>query len=93
MIQPRNKAPSGPFHSRRSRSWCAIVALATATLLGGTACDEEAAGRAFRDAAATSLESGVKSIMDGVIEGLFAAFDIGTDQASDDTTTPGGTSS
>ena len=83
MIRPLTKPATRPILSRGSCSRCAILALAIASLLVTTACDEEAAGRAFRDAAATNLESGVKSITDGIIEGMFAAFDIGTDQPSD----------
>ncbi|MFQ5805531.1 MAG: hypothetical protein ACE5I3_03665 [Phycisphaerae bacterium] len=82
MNQGRNKAAGSPILSRSKRGWCAILALAAAALLTGTACDDEAAGRAFRDAAASSLESGVKNIMDGIIDGLFAVVELGTEQDS-----------
>ena len=64
----------------------AFLALAALSLLMGTGCDRDEALTVFRDAAGTNLESGVQSIMDGVIEGLFAAFDIGTDSTSTTTT-------
>lgn len=79
MIQGRNKPTATRFLSRSKCTWCAIVALLAVTLVSGTGCDEEEAGRAFRDAASSSLETGVKSILDGVIEGMFAVFELGDD--------------
>jgi hypothetical protein len=38
----------------------------------------------FRDAASTGLQSGVNSILDGVVDGLFAAF-LGEPSAGDST--------
>jgi hypothetical protein len=52
------------------------LALAVATLPMSTGCDEEEAGRAFRDAASSELRSGLKSIMDAVIDGMFAVFEL-----------------
>jgi len=80
MIRVRSRAAGKSVFSRRKRLQGAILALAALTLVVGTACDEEEGARAFRDAAASGLEAGVKSIMDGVIEGMFAVLDIGTDQ-------------
>jgi hypothetical protein len=80
MIRGRKKAVAGPTGSRRIRVWCATAALVLATLVLGTGCDEEEAMRTFRDAASTSLQTGMKSMMDGVIDGMFAVFELGTDQ-------------
>ena len=88
MIQGRSNTTASPIFSRRNCVWCAALALAAASLVVNTACDEEEAGRAFRDAASSSLQSGLKSITDGVIEGMFAVFDLGADQDGS-----GGTSS
>jgi hypothetical protein len=83
MIQGRGKAAGKRFIGRSKRARCAILALLIGVLVVGSACDEEAAGRAFRDAAAGSLQSGVGSIMDGVVDGLFAMLEVGDDQPSD----------
>ena len=85
MIQARKKAATTPIFQRTYRLWCATMALAAVTLLAGTGCDEEAAARAFRDAASTNLQAGVNSLMDGVVDGLFAAFEIGTEQSDGST--------
>jgi hypothetical protein len=82
MIHRRGKAVGNRFLSRSKRMWCATLALAAAGLLTGTACDEEAAARAFRDAATGSLQTGVNSIVDGMVDGVFAMLEIGTDQDS-----------
>jgi len=83
MIQGRDQATHSLFLSRSKRLRCAILALAAAALLTGTACDDEAAARAFRDTAANSLQTGVNSIVDGMVDGLFAMLKIGVDQESD----------
>ncbi len=83
MIPARRETPVRRSLPRGNRLRCAIVALAAAALLTGTACDEEAAARAFRDAAAGSLQTGVSSILNGVVDGLFAALEVGDDQPSD----------
>lgn len=62
----------GTRHSLRIA--CAALALSLCTTAG---CEEEVADQ-FRDAAATSLETGFKQIFDGLIEGAFAAFVVGT---------------
>jgi hypothetical protein len=69
--------------------WCAVLALAATGLVANVGCDEEEAGRAFRDAATSNLQSGLKSMLDGIVDGMFAVFDLGTDQSS----TSGGSSS
>lgn len=70
--------------SRQFRIYAATLALAASAFAVG--CQEEDA-RAFRAAAATSLESGIKTIFDGLVEGAFAVFDQGTDQPADTTAT------
>jgi len=57
--------------------WCAIAALLGLSLMASTGCDDEAALLAFRDAAATDMETGFKTIMDGIIGGIFAAVQSG----------------
>lgn len=95
MDQGRNKPTAGPLLSRGNRVRCAILALAALSLVLGTACDEEENLRAFRAAASSGLQSGVNSIMDGFIDGVFAIIDQGTDQTVDgsSTTTDSGTGS
>jgi hypothetical protein len=87
-----------PGRDRRTggRSWWrsngvrgAILALAAVSLLLGTACDEEEAFRTFRSTASDSIQSGVNSIVDGLVDGLFAVFEQGTDESSTTTTTTG----
>jgi len=46
-------------------------------------CDDAALSE-FRDASAASLEAGVKQVIDGLIEGAFAAFVWGDDQPAAD---------
>ena len=82
MIHGRDKATAGPSLSRSKRAWCAILAFAAATLVTGIACDDEEAGRAFRDAAASSLQAGVNSIVDGIVDGVFAVFELGAGEGS-----------
>lgn len=87
MTSARQTATGDLFFSRRNRRWRATLALAGAALVMGTACDEEAAGRAFRDAASASLQSGMKNIMDGVIDGMFAIFELGDSEGDTSSTT------
>ncbi len=80
MNQGRDNSASGLSRSRSVRVRCAILALAAVSLVLGTACDEEEALRAFRSAASSSMQSGVSSIMDGFVDGLFAVFEQGTEE-------------
>lgn len=61
---------------------CAFLALAAGLLLTGTACNEDEAWDAFRGAATGNLETGVNSLMDGVLDGIFAAANLGIDDSS-----------
>ncbi len=69
--------------SRTNCLRCAFLTLAVLGLMLGTACDEEEAFRAFREASSTNVQSGINNIVDGFIDGLFAVFDQGTDQTAD----------
>jgi hypothetical protein len=66
----------------------AILTLGAASLVLGTACDEEEAFRTFRSTASASIQDGVNSIVDGVVDGMFAIMEQGTDGSS--TTASGG---
>ncbi|RMF72049.1 MAG: hypothetical protein D6744_17195 [Planctomycetota bacterium] len=84
MMQPRLDRS---FRSRSSapRRVCAAFALLTGLTLGSLGCGSDVSLTAFRNAAASSLESGFKSIFDGLVEGFFAVFvqgDSATDSAS-----------
>ena len=87
MNDGRRKVTGGRNLGRSKCTWCAIMALCAVVLLAGTGCDEEAALRAFRDSASGSLQTGLQSIMNGVIEGMFAVFDLGSDSSTTTTTT------
>ncbi|MEW6200277.1 MAG: hypothetical protein AB1601_16625 [Planctomycetota bacterium] len=69
--------PTGPTPSKPRRSPCASGAttalLAMLALSGAllTGCGDDLA-REFRQAALGSIESGVRSIADGLFDGLFA---------------------
>ncbi len=70
---------------RWGRTLCrmsAAAALGAIILIGVAGCDEDEAWDAFREASRSSLESGVNSLMDGVVSGLFAIYDLGTDDSS-----------
>ncbi len=90
MNQGRDKSKSDLSWSRSTRVRCAILTLAAFSLVLGTACDEEELFRTFRSTASTSMQSGVNSIVDGVVDGLFAMLAQGTEvnAASIDSTTP-----
>lgn len=60
-------------------AWASLALLSA--VLGATGgCNQDEARRAFRSAASSELESGVKSINNGIISGLFEVFRLGTDQ-------------
>jgi len=82
MIHERDQARTGRLIPRSKGAWCAVLALVAATFVMGTGCDEEEAGRAFRDAATSSLQTGLKTALDGIVDGMFAVFELGTDDSS-----------
>ena len=86
MMQGRKKSVHGMCRLRKKCLGCSSIALAILGLTVGTGCNEEEALRTFRDAAASSIQSGVKTIADGIIDGLFAVFQSGTDSAEDTST-------
>lgn len=65
--------------TRKSGLRSAALALTLAAGLFCTACDQEAAGRAFRDAATTGLQTGITSILTGMVDGAFAVFQLNAD--------------
>ncbi len=75
-----------PHHTRLARTAAAgLTALFAACLPG---CDSDFA-KEFRQVAGPSIESGVSSILNGVLDGLFAVAD--PDDTSSDTTGDTGT--
>lgn len=66
--------------ANNGRSACLLFLAAAFAIPFVTGCDEETARSAFRGAASDGLETGVRAIVGGVIDGTFAAFDIGTDE-------------
>jgi hypothetical protein len=75
---------------RRGRGFCATGAalVALAALLAGVAGCDDAMMKEFRGAATDSLQTGMTSIADGVISGLFAI--VQTDSSSSTDTGNGG---
>ena len=51
------------------------VGVLAATMIGQLGCD---AGRQFREAALPSVEGGVKDIVNGLMDGFFAAIEVET---------------
>jgi hypothetical protein len=62
---------------------CAVLAL----LVGSVGCNQDEAWAAFRSAAGSGLETGLRGFLGGVTDGLFAIYDLGTDAAAADSTT------
>ena len=89
MTDRKNKATAKHHLPRSLCLCCAIVALSGLSLVTSAGCDEEVALRAFRDASTSNLETGVKSIMDGIIEGIFAAVDSGDGSESSSSSSSG----
>lgn len=59
---------------RRFRTAGAVAALLVLPVVFGAGCGDKADEK-FRDAAFDSVESGIKSILDGIISGVFAIND------------------
>jgi len=81
MKNARNRRGVPKFAPRTIRAWGAALALSAGALLLG--CNEDEAQRAFRQAAASSLQSGVTAIATGLIDGAFAVFELGSDQTDE----------
>lgn len=75
---------------RRKCARGAWLALLVAGLGLSVGCDEEAALRTFRGAAADSLQQGLTAIFDGLIEGAFAVVQMGDDAATRNEQATGG---
>ena len=73
------RAGAGRAVSSLAPAWAGF-ALLSAVLSAAVGCNQDEARRAFRSAASSELESGVKSINNGIISGLFEVFRLGTDQ-------------
>ncbi len=86
MGDNRIQSTRGALRSaRRCASRASVAALAVGlTVLAG--CNEDEAWTAFRGAATTSLQTGFRSVASGVVDGLFAVFELGADETGGDTT-------
>lgn len=76
-MTPRTTQRTGPI---------AAALAATAILISG--CDGKL-GEEFRATTATSLESGLTTVVSGLIDGAFAVYDPGTDSTTNSNTTTG----
>jgi len=71
--------------SKTKRRFCAHgarIGLAFAALGFCLGCNEDEALRMFRDTAASNIQQGIGSILDGVLEGVFAVVQMGDDAAT-----------
>lgn len=77
MLTAGKKRSAGSPLRRRSRAWLARAAILVA--VGGfcAGCDNEEDLITFRDAAATSLQQGISTLFDGLLEGVFAVLGSG----------------
>ena len=78
------------------RSVCRISAIAalfvlTAATLGGCPDADSDAAKAFRDAASSTVEAGIKQVADGFISGVFALVEPEDATSTDSGTATGGT--
>lgn len=66
---------NSPLNSRirRAGTFCAMAVLGLAILAG---CNRDEALDAFRSGASDQLQAGVSAILNGVVNGAFAAFDL-----------------
>lgn len=68
---------------RRARRLIA-TSIAASLALAVAGCDEDAVSREFRDAATSSISEGLKSILTGVVDGLVAVTETGTNVSADE---------
>jgi|GEM_PF-3506101 len=91
MMPIRRYSKNSTTQPRTKGMGCAILALMMLGLVFGAACDEEEAFQAFRGAASSSIQSGMKTVADGFIDGLFAVFDQGTGGSADNSSSDSST--
>ncbi len=73
------------FRGNRSKTrGITALAIAAGALFAVAGCDEDAVSREFRDAATTSISDGLKSILTGVVDGLVAVTQTGTNVSSEE---------
>ncbi len=90
----RSMHTNGQTSRRNCRSFCAagaIVALSILLLPLNVGC-EDAVAEEFRSAALSSVETGVNSIMDGILEGIFAIAEPSSSSSSDSSSSSGSSS-
>ena len=61
-----------------------VAAALLVLLVPNLGCDEEAAINEFREASASSLSSGIQSILGGIVEGIFAVYTPEESSSSED---------
>jgi hypothetical protein len=88
MNKANSTRQTGPS-IRRTLCTCGALAALAAALVPLTGCSDDEISKEFRSAAFGSIETGVKSIIDGVVTGVFTVATPSTD-ASGTTTTTGG---
>ncbi len=86
VVADRRRSMMGKLPDRRI-SKATVTGLALLGLTLGTGCDSEMA-KEFREVATPSLQSGVSSILNGVVDGLFAVVDPDTSESDSGGTTP-----
>jgi hypothetical protein len=63
----------------------AIAALTGLAVLNAGGCNQDEARQAFREASRTELEAGANAILDGLLSGAFAVYDLGDGNGGGDT--------
>lgn len=69
--------PAWADRSRRRAQVGGLLGLVALAAAAG--CNTDEAMRAFRDASLTNLQAGLTSVATGVIDGLFAVYELGPD--------------
>ncbi|MFO0839868.1 MAG: hypothetical protein U1D55_15255 [Phycisphaerae bacterium] len=87
MHSGARKASSSAKIARKIGTAGAIVALAA--IVASAGCNDDEAQRAFRQAASSQLKTGLTSVVDGIVSGAFAVFDLGASDSSSGSTATG----
>lgn len=82
------RAHAGRSAGRRCAG-CARIAGLAGLLAAAAGCNGDEAWNAFRNAASSSLQSGFRSVATGVVDGLFAVFELGADRTAGGSTGSG----